>query len=89
MPALPKAIPTERTSETHAPAVSDLGNDPAFEVEAVLAWHEGDARQAIRTLLDDCRHLKLQLALTEGAMSHGMTRGWLPSYERKADTTAG
>lgn len=83
MPAIPKAVTTDGTSDANPTAVPDLENDLAFEVEVVLAWHEGDARQAIRTLLDDCRHLKLQLALTEGAMSHGMTRGWLPSYERK------
>lgn len=52
------------------------------EVEAALAYHGGDARAAVATLLDDCRHLRLQLALAEGAMSRGMTRGWRPSFER-------
>jgi hypothetical protein len=40
----------------------------------VLAYHEGDALAAVQTLLDDCKHLRRQLALTEGAMSRGMTR---------------
>ncbi|MGN7295409.1 hypothetical protein [Rhizobium sp. SAFR-030] len=54
----------------------------AEEIEAALAYHGGDARAAVATLLDDCRHLRLQLALAEGAMSRGMTRGWRPSFER-------
>lgn len=65
------AIPAEPSTE-----------ETIDEVEAALAWHAGDARQTIATLLDDCRHLRLQLALTEGAMSRGFTRGWLPSLER-------
>ena len=52
------------------------------EVEAALAYHGGDTAATIMTLLNDLRHLRLQLALTEGAMSRGMTRGWSPSYER-------
>lgn len=51
-------------------------------VEAALAWHKGDVRAAIATLIEDCRHLRHQLALAEGAMSRGMTRGWAPSFER-------
>lgn len=52
------------------------------EVEAALAWHDGDARKTIETLLDDVRHLKLQLALTEATSSRGFTRGWRPRLER-------
>ncbi|TBB25190.1 hypothetical protein ELH51_27300 [Rhizobium ruizarguesonis] len=52
------------------------------EIEAVLEWHDDNARAAIGTLLDDIRHLRHQLVLTEGAMSRGMTRGWRPSYDR-------
>ncbi|PDS41141.1 hypothetical protein CO668_30835 [Rhizobium anhuiense] len=55
---------------------------PEREIEAVLAWHDDNARAAICTLLDDIRHLRRQLALTEGAMSRGMTRGWRPIYHR-------
>ncbi|MGR9195363.1 hypothetical protein [Rhizobium leguminosarum] len=53
-----------------------------WEIEAVLAWHDDNARAAIGTLLDDICHLRQQLALAEGAMSTGMTRGWRPSYDR-------
>ena len=57
--------------------------DPVIDsVEAALAWHEGDARAAIATLLDDCRHLRMQLVLASGAMSKGMTRGWQPAADR-------
>ncbi len=63
--------------------IAQLPPDLAYEVEAVLAWHDEDAKAAIATLLEDCRHLRQQLALAEGAMSAGMTRGWRPSYERE------
>jgi len=55
---------------------------PEHAVDAALAWHQGDPRATIATLIEDCRHLRQQLALTEGAMSRGMTRGWTPSYDR-------
>lgn len=56
--------------------------DLNWEVEAVLSWHDEDAKAAIATLLQDCRHLRGQLALAEGAISRGMVRGWRPSFER-------
>ncbi|MGO6789621.1 hypothetical protein ACCS70_06650 [Rhizobium ruizarguesonis] len=52
------------------------------EREKVIAYHRGDTHLAIDTLLEDIRHLRRQLALTEGAMSRGMARGWRPSYHR-------
>ncbi|MBY5552354.1 hypothetical protein HFO41_11785 [Rhizobium leguminosarum] len=58
--------------------------DQAWEVEAVLAWHDDNAKAAIRSLLDDCKHLRQQLALAESVMSRGMARGWTPRYERDA-----
>ncbi|TAU88701.1 hypothetical protein [Rhizobium leguminosarum] len=58
--------------------------DQAWEVEAVLAWHDDNAKAAIRSLLDDCKHLRQQLALAESVMSRGMARGWVPRYERDA-----
>jgi len=68
-----------RPLETESKNEMDVAIDP---VEAALAWHEGDARAAIATLLDDCRHLRLQLVLASGAMSKGMTRGWQPAADR-------
>ena len=62
-----------------APTPTDEATD---DVEAALAWHSGDARATIQTLLDDCKHLRCQLALAEGAMSAGMARGWRPSFDR-------
>lgn len=58
------------------------------EVKHLAAWHDGDLRAAIRTLLEDRRHLRAQLALATSAMSYGYTRGWLPCEER-GDTAAG
>ena len=55
----------------------------ADPVEHALAWHDGDARAAIRTLLDDNAHLRQQLAIAKAAMGYGYTRGWLPSEERE------
>ncbi len=57
--------------------------DINFEVQAALAWHENDACATIATLLEDIRHLRKQLILSEGAMSRGMTRSWIPTLERK------
>jgi len=34
---------------------------PEWEIEAVLAWHDDNARGAIGTLLEDIRHLRRQL----------------------------
>jgi len=53
------------------------------ELSAALAWHNGDAIATIRTLLDDCRQLREQLALAEISMSIGFTRGWRPSCADK------
>ncbi|MGO6985699.1 hypothetical protein [Rhizobium leguminosarum] len=52
------------------------------EREAVITYHRGDMRAAIATLLGDIRHLRRQLALTEGALSRGMAHGWRPTYDR-------
>ncbi|PDT35025.1 hypothetical protein CO671_17770 [Rhizobium sp. M10] len=43
------------------------------EVDAVVAFHNGDIRAAMTTLLLDCRHLRLQLALGDKGMSRGVT----------------
>jgi hypothetical protein len=59
-------------------------SEPTNEIDAVLAFHNADVRAAIGTLLKDCRHLREQLALTQGAMSIGFTRGWIPSFDRQA-----
>ncbi|MBB2721152.1 hypothetical protein EFR00_31100 [Rhizobium sophoriradicis] len=52
------------------------------EIAEVLAYHQGDAQAAIGTLLNDIRHLRWQLVLTEGAMGRGITRGWRPRCDR-------
>ncbi|MBY5849706.1 MULTISPECIES: hypothetical protein [Rhizobium] len=53
------------------------------ERDKVITYHRGDTHAAIDTLLEDIRHLRRQLALAEGAMSRGMTRGWRPDYDRR------
>jgi hypothetical protein len=58
------------------------------ELAAAVAWHDGDKDATIITLLDDCRHLRLQLALTEGSMSVGFSRGWRPSPDRQSSDQA-
>ncbi|EJT01558.1 hypothetical protein [Rhizobium sp. CCGE 510] len=59
-----------------------IGEAVVDQGEEVIAYHGGDARAAVGTLLEDIRHLRRQLALAEGAMSRGITRGWRPSYDR-------
>lgn len=53
------------------------------EVDFTLQIHNGDARSAIATLIDDLHHLRRQLALADAAISRGLTRGWRPTIERK------
>lgn len=60
----------------------DDENFPADPVVMALLWHEGDAIATIKTLIDDCQHLRAQLALASGVMSKGMTRGWEPAANR-------
>ncbi|WP_043617728.1 hypothetical protein [Ensifer sp. ZNC0028] len=55
------------------------------EAAAAVAWHDGDKDATIRTLLNDCKHLRRQVALAEGSMSVGFARGWRPSLERPKD----
>ncbi|TBZ22583.1 hypothetical protein E0H38_10785 [Rhizobium leguminosarum bv. viciae] len=52
------------------------------EVDAVVAFHDGDVRAAITTLLVDCHHLRLQLAFAERGMNCGMTTGRTRTVER-------
>ncbi|QRM44660.1 hypothetical protein [Rhizobium sp. BG4] len=54
------------------------------QVEAALAWHDGDARATIETLLADCGHLREQLEIARSFLSKGITRGWSPEIDRKA-----
>jgi len=55
---------------------------PVDEIAAALAFHDGDVRATISTLLTDIKFLKEQLALTQIGMSIGFTRGWQPTFER-------
>ena len=66
-------------------ALHDEADVPTPEQEYLnaLRYHGGDASATVRTLLQDCKHLREQLALTQIAMSAGFTRGWLPSFERE------
>jgi hypothetical protein len=55
---------------------------PVDEIAAALAFHNGDVRATIGTLLADIKFLKEQLAVTQVGMSVGFTRGWQPRFER-------
>lgn len=61
----------------------EKGSEPVDEFAAALAWHDGDKEATIRTLLDDCKHLRVQLALAGATMSVGYARGWRPSPDRQ------
>lgn len=57
--------------------------DPIAEtVDEALAWHRGDARACIATLLADCAWLRYQIEVADHAMSRGFTRGWRPCSDR-------
>lgn len=51
-------------------------------VEAVIAAHGGDARQAVRELMADADFLRDQLYTASQLISRGFVRGWRPRYER-------
>jgi len=57
--------------------------DNLSEIDDALAWHDGDARAAIATLLADCAYLRWQLELASRAMSRGFVRGWCPDTARE------
>ncbi|UDF29408.1 UNVERIFIED_ORG: hypothetical protein LHK14_18120 [Roseateles sp. XES5] len=57
--------------------------DTTNEIDAALAWHGGDIRATVATLLADCAYLRWQLELAGRAVGHGYTRGWRPSGERE------
>ncbi|UYZ11174.1 dehydrogenase (plasmid) [Agrobacterium salinitolerans] len=56
----------------------------ADPVDHIIAWHDGDHRAAIWTLMEDVQHLRMQLALATAAMGDGFTRGWKPEADRDA-----
>jgi hypothetical protein len=64
---------------TDAATLDAADDDP---VNAALAWHGGDVRATIETLLADCAHLQRQFDLMRAAMGRGFTRGWEPSVRR-------
>lgn len=64
------------------------GSEAVDEFTAALAWHNGDKEATIRTLLDDCKHLREQLALAGATMSIGFARGWRPSLNRSMENDA-
>lgn len=51
-------------------------------IDAALAYHNGDVRATISTLLADCGHLREQLVIATGCISKGLTCGWTPELER-------
>ncbi|WP_439626462.1 hypothetical protein [Shinella sp.] len=52
------------------------------EIDAALAWHNGNVRATIATLLADCAYLRWQLDVAGCAMSRGFARGWQPQADR-------
>ncbi len=62
--------------------------EPVDPVEVALAWHDGDVRATILTLLEDCRFLREQVAISNRCISKGLTRGWVARLERGGTETA-
>ncbi|MDQ0323552.1 hypothetical protein QO002_005758 [Pararhizobium capsulatum DSM 1112] len=63
------------SAETH----ETIFAGPVDEIASVLAWHDGDVRASIRTLLGDLKQAREQLAFAELIMGTGFSRGWKPS----------
>lgn len=57
--------------------------EPLGPVDEAIAWHDGDVRATIETLIADCGFLREQLAMTDRAISRGFTRGWRPQLNRE------
>ncbi|WP_025089582.1 hypothetical protein [Brucella intermedia] len=55
------------------------GNEYDDEIELVLAYHKGDARAAIESLLKDRDFLVKEIEYASLAMSMGFARGWKPT----------
>lgn len=55
------------------------GNEYEDEIELVLAYHKGDVRAAIESLLKDRDFLVKEIEYASLAVSHGYTRGWKPT----------
>lgn len=60
-----------------------LPTDVLDPIDEALAYHDGDIRATIATLLADCGHLREQLIIAKGCISTGLTRGWSPDLERR------
>lgn len=56
--------------------------DQMSPIDQAIEWHDGDMRQTIATLIEDCRYLREQLDIASRCMSKGMTRGWKPDLNR-------
>ncbi|MEY9828900.1 hypothetical protein ABIA25_000715 [Sinorhizobium fredii] len=52
-------------------------------INDALAFHDGDPRATISTLLADCAHLREQLLIAKTCLSKGLTPGWSLELERK------
>lgn len=62
----------------------EIQRPDADPVDHIIAWHDGDSRAAIETLMEDILHLRMQLGLATAAMGRGFTRGWMPEVDRDA-----
>ncbi|MEL4373528.1 CUE domain-containing protein [Brucella cytisi] len=54
-------------------------NEYEDEIELVLAYHKGDVRAAIESLLKDQDFLVKEIEYASLAMSMGFARGWKPT----------
>ncbi|MFC7067370.1 hypothetical protein [Brucella rhizosphaerae] len=59
------------------------GNEYDDEIELVLAYHKGDIRSAIESLLKDRDFLIKEIKYASLAMSMGFSRGWKPTVTIK------
>lgn len=74
------AVAKTQENEDVRPVERQVENADA--IDEALAWHDGDARATIATLLADCAYLRHELEAADAALSRGFTRGWRPRSER-------
>ncbi|TCM58219.1 hypothetical protein C8J36_101118 [Rhizobium sp. PP-F2F-G48] len=77
--AVPKIANTETAPEA-LPVTADV------LARHIIQEHDGDAFEAIKTLVLELDFARDQLHIASSLLSRGMGRGWLPSFTRLPDT---
>lgn len=72
---MPTVAPTQENDDVRPQETPPTARDEAQEI---LTLHDGNALEAIRTLIAERDAVEDKLAFARIAMGHGYTRGWKP-----------